>query len=100
MSITEKITTTTEYNGNTSSTIGENDEDHDGIQTIIIYILIGVAIIIVLTAILWVVIKIMKRRIIEENEIYGRARDFEEYYEQEKNAKIVDTNDYYKCRCI
>ena len=87
MSISEKITTTT---------IEENDEDHDGIQKIIICILLGVAIIIVLTAILWVVIKIMKRRIIEENEIYGRARDFEEYYEQEKNAKIVDTNDYYK----
>ena len=96
MSISEKITTTTEYNGNTTSTIGENDEDHDGIQIIIICILLGVAIIIVLTAILWVVIKIMKIKIIEENEIYGRARDFEQYYEQEKNAKIVDTNDYYK----
>ena len=100
MSITEKITTTTEYNGNTTSTIGENDEDHDGIQTIVIYILIGVAIIIVLTTILCVVIKIMKRRITginqEENENYGMASDFEQYYEQEKNAKIVDTNDYYK----
>ena len=42
----------------------------------------------------------MKRRITginqEENENYGMASDFEQYYEQEKNAKIVDTNDYYE----
>ena len=88
MSITEK------------RTIGENDEDHDGIQTIVIYILIGAAIIIVLTAIPCVVIKTMKRRITginqEENENYGMASDFEQYHEQEENAKIEDTNDYYE----
>ena len=32
----------------------------------------------------------------EENENYGRSGDFEQYYEEEKNAKIVDTNDYYR----
>ena len=58
----------------------------------------GVAIII-LVAILFVVI--MKERRIteitsEENENYRRLRDFEQYYEEEKNAKIVDTNDYYE----
>ena len=57
----------------------------------------GVAIII-LVAILFVVI--MKERRIteitsEENENYRRLRDFEQYYEDEKNAKIVDRNDYY-----
>ena len=66
---------------------------------ILIYISFGVAIILV--AISCVVIKIMKKRRIaeitaEENENYGRPSDFEEYYEEEKNAKIVDTNDYYK----
>ena len=66
---------------------------------IFIYILLGVAIVI-LAAILCVVIKIMRKRRItqvakEENENYGRVSDFEQYYEEEKNAKIVDTNDYY-----
>ena len=64
---------------------------------IFIYILSGV-VIIILAAIAYVWIKIMKeRRIIteEENENYGAASDFEQYYEDEKNAKIVDTNDYY-----
>ena len=64
---------------------------------IFLYILLGVAIII-LAAILCVGIKIMKeRRIIteNENENYGAASDFEQYYEEEKNAKVVDTNDYY-----
>ena len=65
---------------------------------IFIYIYMGVAIII-LVAILFVVI--MKERRIteitaEENENYRRLRDFEQYYEDEKNAKIVDTNDYYE----
>ena len=45
-------------------------------------------------------IKIIRKRRItqiakEENENYGRVSDFEQYYEEEKNAKIVDTNDYY-----
>ena len=51
-----------------------------------------------MAAIVFVGIKIMKeRRIIteDENENYGAASDFEQYYEDEKNAKIVDTNDYY-----
>ena len=66
---------------------------------IFIYILLGVAIVI-LAAILCVVIKIMRKRRItqvakEENENYGRVSDFKQYYEEEKNAKIVDTNDYY-----
>ena len=64
---------------------------------IFLYILLGVAIII-LAAILCVGVKIMKeRRIIteNENENYGAASDFEQYYEEEKNAKVVDTNDYY-----
>ena len=64
---------------------------------IFIYILSGI-VIIILAAIVYVGIKIMKeRRIIteEENENYGAASDFEQYYEDEKNAKIVDTNDYY-----
>ena len=55
--------------------------------------------ILILVAILFVVI--MKERRIteitaEENENYRRLRDFEQYYEDEKNAKIVDTNDYYE----
>ena len=64
---------------------------------VLIYILSGVTIII-LAAIVFVGIKIMKEsRIIteDENENYGAASDFEQYYEEEKNAKIVDTNDYY-----
>ena len=32
---------------------------------------------------------------VENNENYGRPSDFEEYYEGEKNTKIVDTNVYY-----
>ena len=51
-----------------------------------------------MSAIVYVGIKIMKeRRIIteEENENYGAATDFEEYYEEEKNTNIVDSNDYY-----
>ena len=72
----------------------------NGIQMISIYILLGVAIII-LAAILCVVIKIMKKKrnaetTLEENVNYGKPSDFEQYYEEEKNAKIVDTNDYYK----
>ena len=64
---------------------------------VLIYILSGVTIII-LAAIVFVGIKIMKeRRIIteDENENYGAATDFEEYYEEEKNANVVDSNDYY-----
>ena len=64
---------------------------------IFIYILSGV-LIIILAAIVYVGIKIMKEsRIIteEENENYEGASDFEQYYEEEKNAKIVDSNDYY-----
>ena len=85
-------TTTTTTTTTTSSTVGENDQTF-------IYILLGV-VIIFLAAILGVVIKIMKKRreteiSNEENENYGRAMDFEQYYEDEKNAKIVDTNDYY-----
>ena len=86
-------TTTTTTTTTTSSTVEEND------QMTFIYILLGV-VIIFLAAILGVVIKIMKKRreteiSNEENENYGRAMDFEQYYEDEKNAKIVDTNDYY-----
>ena len=64
---------------------------------IFIYILSGI-VIIILAAIVYVGIKIMKERRInteEENENYGAASDFEQYYEDEKNAKIVDKNDYY-----
>ena len=106
-------TTTERYNGKTKSrfgknaettdtTVEENGENHDvdGGQQIFIYILLGVAIII-FSAILCVVIKIMKKKRItetttEENVNYGRPSDFEQYYEEEKSAKIVDTNDYYK----
>ena len=67
---------------------------------IFVYILLGV-VIIILAAILVVAIKIMKKRritenTVEENENYGRSIDLEQYYEEEKKAKIVDTNDYYK----
>ena len=65
-----------------------------------IYIALGVVIIILLVAILYLVIKRMKDKrntemTVENNENYGRPDDFEQYYEEEKNAKIVDTNDYY-----
>ena len=85
---TSTTTTTT-----TTSTVGEND------QLTFIYILLGV-VIIISAALFGVVIKIMKKRretevAIEDNENYGRAMDFAQYHEDEKNAKIVDTNDYY-----
>ena len=87
MSISEKITTTTEYNGNNTSTIGENNEDHDGIQTIIIYILIGLAIIIVLTTILCVYYcKVVKKN--NETEV---KRENIEYYD----ADLPYENNYY-----
>ena len=97
---TTERTFTDKIGENGITTDGKNDEDHDGIQMIMIYILLGVAIVI-LAAILCVVLKIMKKRrittenIAEENENYGRSSDPEQYYEEEKNAKIVDTNDYY-----
>ena len=67
---------------------------------IFVYILLGV-VIVILAAILVVAIKIMKKRritenTVEENENYGRSIDLEQYYEEEKKAKIVDSNDYYK----
>ena len=88
---TEKTTTESTTTDKKTMKIKDN-----GIQMISIYILLGVAII-VLAAILVFVIKI-RRRVTEitENENYGRASDFEQYYEEEKNAKIVDSNDYYK----
>ena len=88
---TEKTTTDSTTTDKETMKIKDN-----GIQMISIYILLGVAII-VLAAILVFVIKI-RRRVTEitENENYGRASDFEQYYEEEKNAKIVDSNDYYK----
>ena len=57
-------------------------------------------ILILLAAILFLVIKRMKEKRIteitmEENVYYGRPGDFEQYYEDEKNAKVVDKNDYY-----
>ena len=86
-------TSTTTTTTTTTRTVGEND------QLTFIYILLGV-VIIISAALFGVVIKIMKKRretevAIEDNENYGRAMDFAQYHEDEKNAKIVDTNDYY-----
>ena len=53
-----------------------------------------------MAAIICVVINLIKKKRIteitaEENDNYGRPSDFDQYYLEEKNAKIVDTNDYY-----
>ena len=79
---------------------GENDEENDGNPIIYVYIPLGVIIIILLAAILYLVVKRRKEKRIseitlEENVNYGRSGDFEQYYEEERNAKVVDKNDYY-----
>ena len=98
-STTEKTSTESGNVKNSTTANRENHGEKNIIQMNFNYILLGVAIFI-LAAILCVLIKLMKRRKTEitkeENENYGRARDFEQYYEDEKNTKVVDTNDYYK----
>ena len=78
----------------------ENEGENDGNPIIYVYIPLGVIIIILLAAILYLVVKRRKERRIseitlEENVNYGRSGDFEQYYEEEKDTNIVDTNDYY-----
>ena len=65
---------------------------------IYVYIAIGVFIIILLAVIIGLLVKRKKETkkiTVENNDNYGRPSDFEQYYEEERNAKVVDTNDYY-----
>ena len=100
--IENERTTADRENTKVKETERTADKETGGKQTIIIIVL-GLALgLVVIALIVSILIKVIKDKIIkanteteEFNENYGNLSP-EEYYMEERNTKIEDTNDYYR----